>query len=135
MLPASHITIFVAFVGCVDACVSCTAWLVCSECEMHLYAVLMDVRLHYPSDPLLTSVFLMWGWNMLVGKLSFRVVTIRSRTYAGCETPKQSWRGIQRTIVHLVCKHGKPGWWHCQRQSATCWNGKPFTCMWWQRIL
>lgn len=42
--------LFVAFVGCVEACISCTVWLVSSEYEMLLCAVLMGIRLLFPSD-------------------------------------------------------------------------------------
>lgn len=101
-------TIFVAFVGCVDTCISCTVRLVFSEYEMHLCTVLMDIRLHFPSDPLLTSASLTQQWNMLVGKLSFRAGTGGQEPVLAVEHKMVVERSTQNNYS-LGLQKSKPG--------------------------
>lgn len=77
--------LFVAFVGCVEACISCTVWLVSFEYEMLLCAVLMGIRLHFPSD------------------LSFSYARVE---YACWEAQLQGWDRMSRTCADCGAQNG-----------------------------
>lgn len=117
-------TISVAFLGCVDVCISCTV------SKVHICAVVRGVRLYFSSAPLLTStsqLFSCDGRTCVWGSSAFGVWTGGREPLLAVEH-KTAVESSMKNNYSLGLQNSMPVWWYSQRQPTTFSSSPPYAC-------
>lgn len=97
------------------------------EYQIHICAVVMGVRLHFPSDDILAStsqLFSCDGRACLLGSSTFGVWTGDQEPLLAVEH-KRAVVSSMKNNYSLGLRNSTPGQWHNQRQATTFWKYGP----------